>query len=103
MSFSLKVGCCSLRFILHGNRSLKDKSRIVRSIKDRVKNKFNISVAEIGDQDAKNDLYLGIAAVSSDARYLDGLMNEVISFIDNMHLADIADQHIELIHLGHGS
>ena len=61
MPFSLKVGCCSLRFVLRGNQSLKDKRRIVRKIKDRLKNKFNISVAEIGDQDMKNNLYLGNA------------------------------------------
>ena len=72
-------------------------------IKDRVKNKFNISVAEVGDQEAKNNLHIGIAAVSSDARYLNGLMNQVIDFIDHMRLADMADHHIELIHLGHGS
>ena len=102
MPFSLKVGCCSLRFVLRGNQSLKDKRRIVRKIKDRLKNKFNISVAEIGDQDMKNNLYLGVAAISSDSRYLDSLMEQVISFVDNMHLADIADHHVELIHLGHG-
>ena len=101
MSFDLKVGCCSLKFVLHGNRSLKDKRRIVRTIKDRLKHKFNISVAEVGDQDAKNNLHIGIAAISSDARYLDGLMNQVINSIEHMHLADISDHHIELIHLGH--
>ena len=45
------VSCCSIKFFLHGNRSLKEKRRIVRSLKDRLKNNFNISIAEIGDQD----------------------------------------------------
>ena len=103
MSFSLKIGYCSLKFVLHGNQSLKDKRRIVRTIKDRLKNKFNISIAEVGDQNAKNNLHIGITAVSSDSRYLDGLMKQVINFIDNMYLADITEHHIELIHLGHSS
>ena len=103
MPFNLKVGCCSLRFNLYNIKSIKDKRRIVRTIKDRVKNKFNISIAEIGNQDKKDSLYIGIGAVSSDARYLNGLMNQVINFIDTMYLVDMADHHIEIIHLDHGS
>ena len=95
----MKVGCCSLKFYLHGNGSLKGKRKVVRSIKDRVKNKFNVSVSEVGDQDLWQSIHLGIAAVSSDAQYLEGLLQKVMDFIDNMHLAEMTDSRIELIHL----
>ena len=98
----MKVGCCAIKLYLHGNDSLKGKRRVIRTIKDRVKNKFNISIAETGDQDLHQILQLGIAAVSSDAPYLDGLLRQVVQFIDNMHLAEMTDYHIELIHMGHG-
>lgn len=98
----MKVGCCSIKFVLHGNRSLKEKRRIVRAIKDRVKNKFNISVAEVGKQEVWQSLQIGIAAVSPDAKYLEGLMNQIVDFIDNMHLAEITDSEVKLIHFGDG-
>ena len=96
----MNVGCCSLKFFLHGNRSLKGKRRVVKSLRDRVKNKFNISIAETGDQDAWQSIHIGIAAVSSDAQYLDGLMNQVVDFIDNQRLAEMTDCQIELINMG---
>ena len=96
----MKVVCCSIKFFLNGNNSLKGKRRITKSIKDRVKNKFNISIAEIGDQDVWQNLHIGIVAVGSDHKYLDGLMSKVVESIDKMNLAEITDCQIETIHLG---
>ncbi len=95
----MKVGCCSIKFFLHGNRSLKEKRRVIRAIKDRLKNKFNISIAEIGDQDVWQNLHLGIVAVGSDKKYLDGLMNQVVSAIDNMHLAEMTNCQFKVLDL----
>ena len=79
---------------------MKGKRRVVKSLRDRVRNKFNISIAEIGDQDVWQSLHIGIAAVSSDAQYLDGLLRQVVDFIDNLHLAEMTDCQIELLHMG---
>ena len=98
----MKIGCCSIKFALHGVRSLKEKRRVMRTVRDRVKNKFNISVAEVGDQDIHGALHIGVAAVGSDARYLEGLMTQTVNFIEQMHLADMVDHQIEVIHLGNG-
>ncbi len=96
----MTVGCCSLKFFLHGNRSLKGKRRVIKSMRDRIKNKFNVAIAEVGDQDEWQKIHLGIAAVSSDSQYVDGLMNQVVDFIDNLHLAEMTDCKIELIKMG---
>ena len=93
----MKIGYVSLRFFLHGNNSLKGKRKVIRAIKDRLKNKFNVSVAEIGDQDVWQSIHLGIAAVSADAQYLDGLLKQVVNFIDHMHLAEMTDCQTEII------
>ncbi len=82
---AMNIGYCSLRFYLHGNNSLKGKRKVIRSIKDRLRNKFNVSVAEVGDQDVWQSIHLGIAAVKADAKYLDGLHKQVVNFVDNMH------------------
>jgi len=95
----MHVGYCSLKFYLHGNNSLKGKRKVVRSIKDRLKNKFNVSVAEVGDQDVWQTLHLGIAAVNSDAIYLDGLFKQLVNFIDNMNLAEMTDCQTEIINV----
>lgn len=93
----MKLGYCSMRFYLHGNNSLKGKRKVIRAIKDRLKNKFNVSVAEVGDQDVWQNIHLGIAAVNADAPYLDGLFKQVVNFIDNMHLAEMTGCQTEII------
>ena len=85
------VSCCSIKFFLHGNRSLKEKRRIVRSLKDRLKNNFNISIAEIGDQNIWQSLHMGIVAVNSDPKYLEGQTRILMNTIEKMHLAEITD------------
>ena len=85
------VSCCSIKFFLHGNRSLKEKRRVVSSLKDRLKNNFNVSVAEVGDQDIWQSLHMGIVAVNSDPKYLEGQTRKLMSAIEKMHLAEITD------------
>ena len=99
----MTLGCCSLKFFLHGNRSLKGKRRVIKSMRDRIKNKFNVSIAEVGDQDDWQKIHLGIAAVSSDSQYVEGQMNQIVDFIDHLHLAEMTDYKIELIKMGAGN
>ena len=94
------IGCCSIKFYLHGNNSLKGKRRIVRAIKDRLKNDFNVSVAEIGDQDVWQNLHIGISAVGSDRPYMDGLLTKVVDAIDRMNLAEMVDCKTEKLSMG---
>ena len=91
------IGCCSIKFYLHGNNSLKGKRRVVRAIKDRLKNDFNVSVAEVGNQDVWQSLHIGISAVSSVKPYLDGLMAKVVDAIDRMNLAELVDYKTEIL------
>lgn len=94
------IGCCSIKFYLHKNNSLKGKRRIVRAIKDRLKNDFNVSVAEIGDQDVWQSLHIGVSAVSSDRPYMDGLLTKMVDAVDRMNLAEIVDCKIETLVVG---
>lgn len=94
------IGCCSIKFYLHGNRSLKGKRQVVRSIKSRLKNDFNVSVAEVGDQDILQSLHIGISAVASDRPYMDGLLTKVVDAIDRMNLAEITDCKTEIMNVG---
>tara|TARA_B100000686_G_C16351250_1_gene742971 strand:+ start:227 stop:529 length:303 start_codon:yes stop_codon:yes gene_type:complete len=94
------IGCCCVNFYLHGNNSLKGKRRVVRALKDRLKNDFNISVAEVGDQDVWQSIHLGISAVGVDQPYIDGLLSKVIDAIDRMNLAEIVNYKTEILSIG---
>jgi uncharacterized protein len=96
------IGCCSIKLYLHGNNSLKGKRRVVKAIKDRLKNDFNVSIAEVGDQDVWQSLHIGISAVSSNRPYMDGLMSKVVDAIDRMNLAEIVDYKTETLNMGSG-
>ena len=93
------IGCCSLKFYLHGNNSLKGKRRVLRALKDRLKNNFNVSVAEVGDHDVWQNIHLGISAVGSDQPYIHGLLSKVIDAIERMNLAEIVDCKTETLNV----
>ena len=96
------IGCCSIKFYLHGNNSLKGKRRVVRAIKDRLKNDFNVFVTEVGDQDVWQSLHIGISAVGSNRPYMDGLISKVVDAIDRMNLAEMVDCKTETLNMGSG-
>ena len=96
------IGCCSIKFYLHGNNSLKGKRRVVRAIKDRLKNDFNVSVTEVGDQDVWQSLHIGISAVGSNRPYMDGLISKVVDAVDRMNLAEMVDCKTETLNMGSG-
>jgi uncharacterized protein YlxP (DUF503 family) len=63
--------------------SLKDKRRVIKSIKDKLRNGFNVSVAEIGDQDIWRTAILGIAVISEDSSYANGVLSRVQDLLNN--------------------
>ena len=96
------IGCCSIKFYLHGNNSLKGKRRVVRAIKDRLKNDFNVSVTEVGGQDVWQSLHIGISAVGSNRPYMDSLISKVVDAIDKMNLAEMVNYKTETLNMGSG-
>jgi len=78
------VGTLRIRMVIRAARSLKEKRRVVKSFKDRVRNKFNASVAEIGALDTHQQAILGVAVVGNDSTYV----HSVLSQISNLAAAD---------------
>jgi len=64
-------------------QSLKDKRRIIKSLSDKCKNKFNVSVAEVDKNDLWKNSELGLVTVAGDKRYLDKVINKLIKFIED--------------------
>lgn len=96
---TMTVGVARLSFLLHGNRSLKGKRKVVKSLVEKCRHRFNASVAEVDDQDLVQRGTIGVAIVSSNARLLNSLLNQVVDYMDSLQLAELVDQEIELIPL----
>jgi uncharacterized protein YlxP (DUF503 family) len=90
------IGTCRVDLRLPGNASLKGKRSVVRRIKDRVRNTFNVSVAEVEDLDTLQRVGLGIAFVSNDAGHAHSTLSKVVSFIDHLYVAELIDYQIEV-------
>ena len=85
------VGTATCRLALRESWSLKDKRRVSRSLKDRLRNEFNVSVAEVESPDDKQRLVLGLAMAGSDARYVEGALRKAIDLIGRHPQADLVD------------
>lgn len=76
------VGTVRLRIYVPWVQSLKEKRKIVKSLCAKVKNKFNVSIAEIEDQDVHKSIVVGFACVSNDSAHADQIIDKVIKFIE---------------------
>jgi uncharacterized protein YlxP (DUF503 family) len=92
------VGVLKLTVFIPENHSLKGKRGVVKKIKARVANTFNVSISECDAQDLWQRAVLGIAQVGSDAAYVDGTLRQVVRFIDGLHIAEIGAEEIEFFH-----
>lgn len=77
--------------------SLKEKRMIVKSIMDKVKNKFNISIAEVENLDMHKSIVIGIACVSNSAKHSNSCIQNVITYIEENTDAVIEKIEIELL------
>ena len=92
------VGVLRLELRLPETHSLKGKRSILRSIKARVQQKFNVSIAECEDHDLWQRTVLGVSQVGPDQPHVDRCLREVVSFIDDLHLAELGEEQVEFLH-----
>lgn len=75
------VGTLTIPIHLHGLGSLKDKRRIVKSLIERLRSRFNASVSEVAAQDNKRIALIGIAVVSNESRFVEEQIDQITAFI----------------------
>jgi len=93
----MRIGTLELELYLPESRSLKDKRRIVRSLKDRIRGRFNVAVAEVDALDAWGRAILGVAAVGNDGRVLDSVLSQVVNHIQAFRPGLLVDYRIEIL------
>ena len=78
--------------------SLKDKRKVSRSLTSRIKNQFNVSVAEVEDNDFRQRLTLGVSCVSNDSAHANQVLSKVVSFVeDSRRDVELLDYELEII------
>lgn len=78
----MHVGVCKVTLRLPENQSLKGKRRVISSLCARIRNKFDVAIAEVDDNEAWQTATLGITSVSNSARHADEVLSSVVAFIE---------------------
>ena len=96
----MAIAHLNLELRIEGAHSLKDRRQVLRSLKDRLRNSFNVSVAEVDPSELWQSATLGIVAISHSRHYLEGLMKQVESAatrIANQHGAEVTDSFVDFV------
>jgi hypothetical protein len=81
---------------LHDSSSLKEKRQVLRSVKDRLRQRFNVALAEVGAQDEWRNVELGIVSVAGERRELDKTVEKLTHFLDGDGRFDILHRDVEI-------
>ena len=95
--FTQHIGVLRVQLHFPAAQSLKDKRMVLKSLKERLKNKFNATVAEIGALDKWQLSVIALAMVGNDNRLIDSALQKMLSFIEENPGLVISDQEIEFL------
>ena len=91
------VGILQLRLMIRDAQSLKDKRRIVKSLRDRIRNRFNVSVSEVDSLDLRQQATLGIALATNDPVFADQVLAKVVTLVRTTPGASLLDYEVEIL------
>jgi len=92
------VGICQLDLLIQGNHSLKQKRQVIKQLVDRTKSKFNVSIAEVGDNELWQRAQIGFSVVGNDKRYINSVLDTIKNFIEGLHTVEVFNSDWEIIH-----
>ena len=94
----MNLGVCKVKLRLPENQSLKGKRQVLKSIIARVRNNYNVAIAEVDDQDLWQLATLGIACVSNSPQQVNQVLSKVVNFINRSRFdVEMLDYEIEII------
>ncbi len=91
------VGVLRLTLLIPESGSLKGKRRVLRSLKDRLRSQFNVSVAETGSHDLWQRAEIGVALASGDREYAARVLQKILNRIDSWRLVEVIDVEMEIL------
>lgn len=96
MRLPMIVGTLKVRLLLRQARTLKDKRQVVRSIKDKLADRFNVSVAEVDALDVPQTAVLGFAMVSNEAHHVKTALDQIVQALRVHPVAELIEHAAEL-------
>src|SRR5437588_10318259 len=90
------VGVLRLTLVVPGARSLKEKRHVVRKITDRVRARYNVSIAEVAENDVWQRAVLGVSAVANDHSFVNEVLDKVVRDVEMLGVADLVGREMEL-------
>ena len=84
-----------VRLYIPSSQSLKEKRMVLKSLKDKIRLKFNVSISELDQEDKWQVATCGITMIGNDQRYLDSCLQNILSYIESMGALEISDHSIE--------
>jgi uncharacterized protein YlxP (DUF503 family) len=94
------VGVARLSLHVAESGSLKGKRQVLRKVIERVKARFNVSIAEVEDQDLWQRATLALAVIGGERRHVDEQVEKIIHFVEEMYVAPLISREVELLSLG---
>ena len=91
------IGVCTIELYIPESGSLKTKRHSLKSIKDRIRARFNVSVAEVDDNDLWQKATLAVAAVSKDKTHLNQTLDHVLDLVRSVPEVNLLDYQIEIL------
>lgn len=91
------VGVCTVELWIPESQSLKDKRQVLHSVKDRLRGKFNLSIAEVDGQDLWQKAVLGMACVANDGNHVEQVLEQALNVIKSMPTIEVVRVHRELL------
>ena len=95
------VGVCHLDLVLPQGSSLKGKRQVIKSLVTRVRDKFNVSISEVGGQDLWQRARVGICVVGADKRFINSSLDKVINFIEGLGVLEVVSSEMEFLHFNY--
>ena len=97
MAGLMVVGVYTVELFIAESQSLKDKRQVLHSLKDRLKGKFNLSVAEVDGQDLWQKSVLGMACVANEGRHAEQVLEQALNLIKGIPSIEIVRSQLELL------
>lgn len=92
----MTIGVLQLNLFIPQANSLKSKRQILKSLKDRIRHKFNVSVAEIGASDKWQSAMLALACVNNDKRLVNSILSKIVNLAEGQHSVELVDYAIDI-------
>ena len=88
-------GLLTVDLFIPASQSLKNKRQVLKSLKDKIRSRFNVSVAELDRQDKWQTATLGFCMLGTDRRYINGGLEKILVLVQNHYAAEVSDHQIE--------